>query len=54
VRDLSQVENDRALDYLESTMKGVLDAQKGSSDVLAVQTATSKLTNLISQRDEKE
>jgi hypothetical protein len=24
MRDLSQVENDRALDYLESTMKGVL------------------------------
>jgi hypothetical protein len=32
-RNLSRPENDRALDYLESTTKGVLDATKGLSDV---------------------
>jgi hypothetical protein len=31
-------ENRPALDYAESTTKGVLDATKGLSDVLAVQT----------------
>jgi hypothetical protein len=37
-RDLSLAKIDRAMDYLESTKKGVLDATKGLSDVLAVQT----------------
>jgi len=31
-QDLSQAEKDRALQYLESTRKGVLDATKGLSD----------------------
>jgi len=33
VRNLSEATIDRALDYLESTTKGVLDATKGLSDV---------------------
>jgi hypothetical protein len=32
-RNLSQTKSDRALDYLESTTKGVLDTTKGLSDV---------------------
>src|ERR1700694_4767010 len=31
-QDVSQAEKDRALQYLESTKKGVLDATKGLSD----------------------
>lgn len=37
-RDLSLAKICRALDYAESTTKGGLDATKGLSDVLAVQT----------------
>jgi len=32
-RNLSRTKSDRALDYLESTTKGVLDTTKGLSDV---------------------
>ncbi len=53
-RDLSLSKIDRALDYLESTTKDVLDATKGLSDVLAVQTRDVKADEPYLPKERKE